>query len=214
MKPDSKGHVRVAPVAPGWAFPFGSSRRLVLLPVLLLLLAGCSSPRPQLERGLLSPDTVEVMPVKNLAGVTLKVPEIYLGDSVGETGELKVEEIDLKLLAEAAIYSRLDALRYRVALEDENAFPGGAKYEVHGAITYFDMSGLRATGRFRMAMTVILVDTNTQTEVARGTADEEFQLMDMAPDEIGAIGEQRFIENRMQIFIESLARDAVDAAGM
>jgi hypothetical protein len=64
-----------------------------------------------------------------------------------------------------------------------------------------------------MAMTVIVVNVETQAEIARGEADREFQLMDMAPDEAGALGEQRFIEGRMQIFVESLAREAVDNCG-
>lgn len=181
--------------------------------LVLLTFAGCAGPVHRLERGLDSRDTVEVAAVRNLAGVSLKVPEIYLGDAVGRAGDVRVDAMDLKLLAEAALYSRLDDLGCRVALKGDGAFPEGAKYELHGAVTRFDMAGLRATGRFRMAMAVMLIDVRTQAEVARGVAEEEFQLLDMAPDEVGAIGEQRFIETRMQIFIESLARSALDAGG-
>jgi hypothetical protein len=181
--------------------------------ILLLLLAACGGPPRVAESGLMSPDTIEVVPVKNLAGVTLQVPEIYLGDDVSKAAKLEIENIDLKLLAEAAIYARLDELGYRVALADKQAFPNGATYEVHGAITEFDMTEVRSTGRFHMAMVVMVIETETRTEVARGSAEREFQLLDMAPDEVGAIGEQRFVERRLQIFTESLAREAVDAAG-
>lgn len=195
-----------------------ATRLFALLLMVAFLLAACGSTSRVAEPGLLSPDTIEVMPVKNLTGVSLKVPEIYLGDNVRKAMQLEVENIDLKLLGEAAIFARLDDLGYRVALEDKQAFSDGPTsdgptYEIHGAITVFDMSELRATGRFRMAIVVMVIDTATQTEVARGISEEEFQLLDMAPDEIGAIGEQRFIEHRLQIFTESLARDAVDAAG-
>lgn len=181
--------------------------------LLALVLSGCAATGTRLDRGLDSSDTIEVVPVKNLAGVSLKVPEIYLGDAVGRAGDLRVRAMDIKLLAEAALYSRLDAMGRRVALKGDGAFPEGASHELHGAVTHFDMTELRATGRFRMAMAVMLIDVGTQTEVARGVAEEEFQLLDMAPDEVGAIGEERFIEARMQIFIESLARSALDDSG-
>jgi hypothetical protein len=184
---------------------------LLLLP---LLLAACGTPRAPLQRGAFSPDTIVVMPVQNLSGVTLKVPEIYLGDSADTTGVLPIDDIDIALLAEAAVLARLDELGYRVNLEtNANRFREGAKYEVHSAITQFDMTELRATGRFRMSMTVMLIDAAGQVEIARGYAAGEYQLMDMAPDETGALGEQRFVEDRLQIFTESLAREAVDAAG-
>jgi len=178
--------------------------------LLLLLIAACGTTRPEIERGLLSPDRLLVKPVKNLSGVNLKVKELYLGDAVGKASELRVDDIDVALLAEAAVFSRLDELGYRVFMEPAK---DDCRYEVHGAITAFDMTEVRQTGRFSMAMTVIVVNVETQAEIARGEADREFQLMDMAPDEAGALGEQRFIEGRMQIFVESLAREAVDNAG-
>jgi hypothetical protein len=184
---------------------------LLLLP---LLIAACGTPRPALQQGAFSPDTIAVMPVRNLSGVTLKVPEIYLGDSAGEVGAIPMDDVDIALLAEAAVLARLDELGYRVNLEaNAGRFREGVKYEVHSAITEFDMTELRETGRFRMAMTVMLVDAAAQVEVARGYAAGEYQLMDLAPDEAGALGEQRFVEDRLQIFTESLAREAVDAAG-
>lgn len=184
-----------------------------MIVLLALLLAGCVAPSRVAEPGLLSPDTIEVVPVKNLAGVSLKVPEIYLGDDLRKAMELDVEDIDLKLLCEAAIYARLDELGYRAALAGNGAFPSGARYEVHTAVTEFDMTELRATGRFRMAIVVIVIETGAQAEVARGASSREFQLLDMAPDEVGAIGEQRFVERRLQLFTETLAREAVNAAG-
>lgn len=184
---------------------------LLLIP---LLLAACASRQAPVERGLFSPDTMVVKPVQNLSGVTLKVPEIYLGDAVGRAAELEVDDIDVALLAEAAVYARLDELGYRAELDQNGSrFRDGPKYEVHSAITIFDLTELRQTGHIRMAMTVMLVDAKGQVEVARGEADREFQLLDMAPDEAGALGDQRFIEGRLQIFTESLAREAVDAAG-
>ena len=184
---------------------------LLLLP---LILAACGTTRPPVERGVFSPDTVVVMPVKNLSGVSLKVPEIYLGDAGGDSGDFPIDDIDVTLLAEAAVLARLEELGYRVDLQ-QNAgrFREGAKYEVHAAITRFDMTEVRETGRFRMAMTVMLVDAAGQVEIAQGQAEGEYQLMDVAPDEAGALGEQRFIEGRLQIFTEGLAREAVDAAG-
>lgn len=182
--------------------------------ILVLLLAACGTSRPPLQRGAFSPDTISVMPVQNLSGVTLKVPEIYLGDSGGEVGRIPVDDIDIALLAEAAVLARIDELGYRANLSDNaGRFREGAKYEVHSAITEFDMTELRATGRFRMSMTVMLIESASQVEVARGYSGSEFQLMDLAPDEAGALGEQRFVEDRLQIFTEELARDAVDAAG-
>jgi hypothetical protein len=184
---------------------------LLLVP---LLLAACGTSRPLLERGAFSPDTMVVKPVQNLSGVSLKVPEIYLGDAGGDSGDFPIEDIDVTLLAEAAVLARLDELGYRADLaQNAGRFHEGVKYEVHAAITLFDMTELRETGRFRMAMTVMLVDAKGQFEIARGDASGEYQLMDMAPDEAGALGEQRFIEGRLQIYTESLAREAVDAAG-
>jgi hypothetical protein len=184
---------------------------LLLIP---LLLAACGTSRPPIERGVFSPDTMVVLPVVNLSGVTLKVPEIYLGDAGGDSGDFPIEDIDVALLAEAAVLARLDELGYRAALEqDAGRFRTGVRYEVHAAITEFDMTEVRTTGRFRMAMTVMLVDAKAQVEIAQGQASGEYQLMDMAPDEAGALGEQRFIEGRLQIYTEGLAREAVDAAG-
>ena len=186
----------------------------LLLIIVALLLTACATEHVQLERGMFSPDTILIKPVKNLAGVSLKVPEIYLGDAGGEVAGMDVEDIDVVLLAEAAVYAHLDELGYRSELDTgESRFTGGPKYELHCGVTVFDMTELRQTGRIRMAMTVMLVDRQAQREVSRGSADREFQLMDIAPDEAGAIGEQRFIAARLQIFTESLARDAVDDAG-
>lgn len=182
--------------------------------LIALLLAACAGGRPPLERGMLSPDTMVVLPAQNLSGKPLKVPELYLGDAVGKAAELKVDNIDLVLLAEAAVYARLDELGYRVELE-QNAgrFETPPKYEIHTAITNFDMSETRSTGRFSMGIVVMLIHAEGQYEISRGTVIQEFQLLDEAPEEVGALGTARFIEQRLQIFTEGLARDAVDAGG-
>jgi hypothetical protein len=194
-------------------FALARSLRAFALAFAVLGVAACGTSRPPLERGLFSPDTVVVVPVKNLSGVTLKVPEVYMGDVGGRIG-FPADDVDLALLAEAAVFARMDELGYRVDfVQNAGRFREGVKYELHSAITRFDMTELRQTGRFRMAMIVMLVNKTTQVEVARGESEGEYQLMDMAPDESGALGEQRFIEGRLQIFTESLAREAVDAAG-
>lgn len=182
--------------------------------LLLLLLTACASGRAGIQRGAFSPDTLVVLPTQNLSGKPLLVPELYLGDAVGKTTDIKIDNIDLALLAEAAVYSRLDELGYRVELEQNTGrFEAPPKYEVHSAITDFDMSETRATGRFRMGIVVMLIDAEGQFEVARGTVIQDFQLLDEAPDEVGALGTARFIEQRVQIYTEGLAREAVDAAG-
>ncbi|MBZ0136937.1 MAG: hypothetical protein K8I27_11245 [Planctomycetes bacterium] len=182
--------------------------------LLSLLVAACASTRQPLERGALSPDTVVVIPTRNLSGRPLLVPEIYLGDAVGKAAHLKVDNIDLATLSEAAVYSRLSELGYRVELEQNVArFAEAPKYEAHSAITVFDMDETRSTGRYRMGIIVMLVRAVDQVEVARGYSEQEFQLLDEAPDEVGALGTARFIEQRLQIYTEGLARDAVDAGG-
>lgn len=179
--------------------------------ILLLLLAACATTGSGLPGGMQAGDPLVIKPVRNLAGVPLKIPAIYFGDAVGKGAELGVEELDLALLAEAAVYAHLTGLNYSAELEQNM----GAKprYEVHAAVTDLDMTQVRQTGRFRMAMTVMLVDADRQAEVARGSAEQEFQLLDVAPDEAGAIGESRFIERRLQTFTEGLAREALDSAG-
>ena len=182
--------------------------------LILLLLAGCASATVRVERGALSPDTVIVMPTRNLSSVTLKVPEIYLGDAPGSGAGLPFEHIDVALLAEAATLARLRETGCRAELEQHAArFGSTPRFEVHSAITDFDLTELRQTGRIRMAMTVMLVDAINEVEIARGSVAREYQLMDVAPDEAGAVGEHRFIESRLQMYTESLAREAVDAAG-
>jgi hypothetical protein len=182
--------------------------------LILLLLAGCATTGASL------PDSVErdapmvVMPVRNLSGVPLKIPSIYFGDAVGKGADLEIENVDLALLAEAAVYTHLDVLGYRVELQ-QNADKLGAEphYQVHAAVTDLDMTELRRTGRFRMGIVVMLVDAEGQFEITRGEADQEYQLIDVAPDEAGALGTKRFIEGRLQSFTEGLAREAVDSAG-
>ncbi|MCA8936572.1 MAG: hypothetical protein KDB68_10225 [Planctomycetes bacterium] len=192
-----------------------SFRRTKLIGVAaLLVLAGCATTGGKAAGVMQLEDSAVVMPVRNLAGVPLKVPAVYFGDAVGKGAELDVGEIDLRLLAEAAVYAHLSELGYDVAF-DQNAesLKTPPKYEIHAAITQLDMTHVRRTGRFTMGMTVMLVDAPGQFEVARGSAEREFQLLDIAPDEAGAIGEERFIETRLQTFTEGLAREAIDSAG-
>ena len=182
--------------------------------LIALMMTACASGREPIQRGALSPDTLVVLPTQNLSGKPLKVPELYLGDAVGRAADLKVDNVDIALLAEAAVFSRLSELGYRVELE-QNAerFESTPKYEIHSAVTVFDMSETRSNGQFRMGIVVMLIDAAGQFEVARGYVEQEFQLLDEAPDEVGALGTGRFIEQRLQIYTEGLAREAVDAGG-
>lgn len=186
----------------------------VSLLLFFALVAGCVAGRAPLQRGELSPDTMVVRPAQNLTGRPLKVPELYIGDAVGKAADISVESVDLALLAEAAVYARLSELGYRVELAQNVGRLGAVpRYEVHTAITEFDMSETRSTGRYRMGILVMLVDARQQREVARSVVTQEFQLLDEAPDEVGALGTGRFIEQRLQIFTEGLVRAAVDAGG-
>ena len=188
--------------------------RFSLLLPLLLLLAGCATNGSRVPDEVTPEVPMVIMPVRNLAGVPLKIPAIYFGDAVGKGAGLEIDDVDLALLAEAAVYTHLDLLGYRVELQQNAASLGAEpRYEIHAAITELDMTEVRQTGKFRMAMVVMLVDAAGQFEVARGGAEQEFQLLDVAPDEAGALGTQRFIEGRLQSFTEGLVREAVDSAG-
>jgi hypothetical protein len=178
--------------------------RLSLLAAVLLLGACASSGGLGLRAGPESADTIVVLPVKNLSGVSLKVPEMYVADMAGSVGELNVKSIDLGLLAEAALKAALRAEGLRVV-------ESSPRYEMHAAITEYDASELRRTARYRMGVVVMLVDTKG-AEVARGGAVQEFQLFSKPPAETGALGDERFVRRKLEGFTELLVREAV--AGM
>lgn len=172
------------------------------------LLAGCAGKGGlALKPGPGSGDTIDVPAVRNLAGVSLLVPEMYVGDMLGASDPVEIEEVDLKLVTEAALIGALRAREYQVT-----AAPGA--YSLHGAVTRYEALDVRRTGRFRMAVLLILVDNRTGNEVARGEADREFELFSRPPNEIGSLGDQRFIRRKLEGFTEVLAREALRNLGL
>jgi len=180
-----------------------------LLLLCLCLLSGCAGPNGLgLRTGTESADTILLEPVANMAGVSLRLPEMYVGDMLGTSDPLEVEEIDLCLVAQAALLGALRANDLRVEAT------GQTRYALAGAITEYDATDLRRTGRFKMSMLLILHDNNTSREVARGAATREFELFATPPGEQGAMGEQRFIRRKMEGFTEVLAREALKTLGL
>lgn len=176
--------------------------------VAMMLLAACSTTKgPGLNPGPGSADTVAVVPVQNLAGVSLKVPEMYVGDMAGDTEALEIEFIDLGLLAEAALTATLRGGGWQ--LRD----PGAARYELHAAITEYDATELRRTARYRMGVVLILVDQQGH-EVSRSGAVREFQLFSKPPHDVGALGDERFVRRKLEGFTETLVREAVIDLGL
>jgi len=181
--------------------------RLVLC--LLLVLAACaSSGGLALQPGPDSPDTIGLQPVQNLAGVSLRVPEMYVGDMLGGDDPLEVQEVDLSLVAQAALLAGLRMQRLAVVTH------GQPRFVLYPAITQYDALALRTTGKYRMELTLIMVDTRQDREVARATAAREFLLFEKPPEEGGAMGEARFIRRRLEGFTEALARDALQELGL
>ncbi len=166
--------------------------------------AGCASPPPAIAHDA----PLCVVEVKNLAGVPLKFPSMYFGDALGAAEALQVEKLDLALLARAGLYSELTRLGYAARLESS------ARWEIHGAFTRLDLDSLKSTGKITLGLAVIVVDVEARTEVGRGEAMREFRLLDVAPNDGGALGEGRFVEGRIKAFVESLALDALTAAGI
>lgn len=170
---------------------------------LLALFGACASaPVSPLQPG----EAIHVLPVKNLSGVTLRVPELWLADAGEAAASLEVEQIDLRLLAEAGLRSRL---RQRGYLAE-----AGVKHELHAAISRFDMSSLRRTGRITIGLTVMLVDSGTATVLARAEVEQDCQLLDTPPAEAGVLGEQRFIRRKLESFSEGIAAVALHQLGM
>jgi hypothetical protein len=168
-----------------------------------LLLAACGGPSraPALPEG----SRVAVMPVRNLAGVPLKVPELYLGDAGGSL-DIPLGVVDIPLAVEAAMLARVRMRGYEAA--------DGAEYELHGAVTEFDALSLRSKGRVRLGVAVMVVDRDSQQVVREGHAEQDYQLLPEAPDRVGLLGEQRFIRDRLEAFIESLTSMALHRAGI
>ncbi|MCC6572157.1 MAG: hypothetical protein IT462_00065 [Planctomycetes bacterium] len=186
-------------------------RRLALILTLPLLLASCASGPPAFRRGERG-DTIQVVEVKNLSGVSLKIPAIYFGDALGAGKDIKNEKLDLRLLGRAALFSYLKQRQYRAALEQTPAQP--PKYELHAAVTVFNLDALRATGRITLGMHMMLVQTQTQEVVVEADHAEDFQLMDQAPDNAGSLGAARFIEDRLKAFAEQLAASLLQKGGL
>lgn len=169
----------------------------------LAALAGCTSLPPPLPHNA----PVVVVEVKNLSGVPLKFPSMYFGDALGAAEALNVEKLDLAQLARAGLFAEAARRGYGATLDR------GGQWELHGAFTRLDLDRLRETGMVRLGLTVIVVE-KARGEVARGEVEREFRLLDVAPDEGGALGEGRFVESRIKAFVEALAKDALTEAGL
>ncbi|MBK8207274.1 MAG: hypothetical protein IPK87_10885 [Planctomycetes bacterium] len=174
-----------------------------LLLLLAVLSAGCAVSRPVSPVPQGAP--VTVLPVKNLSGVTLNVPELYMGDAGEKAAGLEVDKIDLRLLAEAGLAARLGATGHE---------PTGGEYEIHAGVSIFDMTELRRTGRIKLGLALVVVNGKTQTVIAEAEAEQDCQLLDKPPAETGIIGEQRFVRQRLEMFMEALAREALILAGL
>lgn len=166
--------------------------------------SGCASTPPPIARS----EPVTVVEVKNLAGVPLKFPAMYFGDALGAAEALQVEKLDLALLARAGLLAELKRRGYAAGLEARE------RWEIHGAFTRLDLDSLKANGKITLGLAVIVVDAVTGIEVGRGEALHEFRLLDVAPNDGGALGEGRFVEGRIKAFVEALALDALTAAGI
>lgn len=179
--------------------------RLSLIVFGLCLLAGCAGgPRAVLGE---DTDTVRVEPVSNHAGVSLRVPEMYMADMLGASDALEVEHFDLALITRAALIAGL-------RVQDVRTAETGATHTLAAAITQYDAVDLRRTGRFRMTLLLILVNSATGGEIARAETGREFELFSKPPGEQGALGDQRFIRRKMEGFTEALAREALRELGL
>jgi hypothetical protein len=165
---------------------------------------GCATPPPAIPHDA----PLAVIEVKNLAGVPLKFPSMYFGDSLGAAEALQVEKLDLTVIARAGLYSQLLNRNHAATLEL------GGRWEIHAAFTELNLEKLKSKGLIKMGLLVLAVDAEAGTEIARGEAIREFRLLDVAPEDGGSLGEGRFVEGRIKAFVEALALDALTAAGI
>lgn len=186
----------------------------VLFLTFALALSACQSGPPAFRRGGGGDaDSITVHEVKNLSGVSLRIPAIYFGDALGAGKNLKVENLDLRLLCRAGLLGHLKQRRYRAYLSDDPA-AAAPKYQLHAAVTRFNLDALRATGRITLGMHMMLVSAATHEVVLESEWSQDFQLLDSAPDAVGALGDQRFIEERLKAFAEHLAASLLNKAGL
>lgn len=177
-----------------------------LLPALLLaLLAGCAGAPGKLPPSRFSGDTLHVAQAQNLTGHPARLPAVWMGDNLGAADALESESLDLALALRAAVLAELRSRGFAAAAAEAAGGP-----TLHCALTEFDAAGLRRTGMLRLGVMVVLAQDGR--EVARGSAVRDYRLFEKPPDEAGALGAQRFIESRVQGFVELLAGEALDAA--
>ncbi len=176
----------------------------IIVLIVTPLLASCTST----QRSNILPDqtTIEITPVKNLSGVTLQVPEFYIGDAVGSASSVEQDYLDLSLLTQAALISGLRQRGYQAGTEN-------SEYNIHAAITEFNSKSLRTEGWLTLGLTVLLIDSSGQ-EISRGEAVLRYQLFTEGPDQLGVLGEQRFVAKRIKAFTETLTNQALQDAGL
>lgn len=174
------------------------------LALLLLLLAGCSSSAARIAP-VPEQAPIVVHPVRNLAGVPITLPELWLGDAGDAAAGIKLDTVDMRLLVEAALVAGMTSAGHSISPD--------APYQLHAAVTRFELLELRSTGRVVLGVVVIVVDAQGN-ELAQGNAELEYQLMEIAPDEGGAVGEERFIRARLETLAEAATRAALLDAGL
>lgn len=181
-----------------------SSLLTILLSITALLVASCTSTQ---RLGTL-PDntTIEITPVKNLSGVTLQVPEFYIGDAVGSASSVEQDYLDLTLLTQAALISGLRQRGYQADTEN-------TEYNIHAAITEFNSKNLRKEGWLTLGLTILIINSSGE-EITRGEAVLRYQLFTEGPDQLGVLGEQRFVAKRIKAFTETLTNQALQNAGL
>ncbi len=179
------------------------ARRLSLL-LVLLCLAGCAT-APTTTSPIPDRAVVQVLPVRNLAGVPVSIPELWLGDAGDAAADLKVDPVDMRLLIEAALIAGMQDSGHQVSNE--------AGFRLHAAVTRFELLELRATGRVILGVAVIAVDA-AGNELAQGKAELEYQLMRVAPDNAGTLGDERFLRARLEGLAEAATRAALLDAGL
>ncbi|MHC4839399.1 MAG: hypothetical protein ACYTDT_00355 [Planctomycetota bacterium] len=180
-------------------------RTLLFATLIALSFAACKSAQ-QHTSNLPAKSDIKVPPVKNLSGVTLHVPEFYIGDAVGSASNVEQDKLDLALLTRAALIAGLRQHGHTAEMTSGD-------FEAHAAITMFNSKSLRSEGWFEMGVTVIFVDADG-AEIARGEAESKYQLFTEGPDELGTLGDQRFVAARIKAFTETLTTQALSYAGV